>query len=102
MEEKTIEEKTAEEKLKELYKIIGLDENGEPIKGNFLKETRGGHIIKKILIANERDYVIAYRKNTKEYIIGVGYDSTTGIWDKAYYGFSSLKEAENFVKDILS
>ncbi len=95
-------EKTPAERNKELYALLGLDEAGKPIKGDFSKKTKQGYSIQEIIKVQKTDYVIAYREEIKDYIVGAGYDKTTGYWEQGYYSFPSVDSATNFVKHILN
>lgn len=94
--------KTPAERNKEFYALLGLDEAGKPIKGDFSKKTKQGYSIQEIIKVQKTDYVIAYREETKDYIVGSGYDKTTGYWEQGYYSFPSVDSATNFVKHILN
>ncbi len=87
--------------LKDFYKLAGLDENGEPIKGDFSKATKNDHPIKKTFhSAIGRKIVVVKRQN--DFAVGAGYDDTTGYWEQGYYGFDCLEAAENFIiKELL-
>ncbi len=81
---------------KEFFKMAGLNDNGEPIKGDFSKTTKQGFDIKKKIYGVDGELFIIGQR-TSDYFVGAGYDQTTGYWNQGYYDFSSEKEAVDFI-----
>lgn len=85
----------------EFYRLLGLDKNGQSIKGNFKTKTKQGYkITNNIKSKSGRRYIVGKRQD--DYFVGAGYDDSNGIWDHGYYCFSSREKAVDFAKILKS
>lgn len=76
----------------------------EPISSfktfKYLDKTRQGLDIVKVFedLKDNRMHVICHRPSDDTYIIGLGYSPDDGTWNQGRYDFSSLNEAETYLK----
>ena len=92
---KTIKTKKDSKKIKDMFEPIETFKTFE-----FLGNTKNGL---KVVEAYEdlddgRMHVICYRPSDKTYIIGLGYNADTGVWNQGRYDYRNFSDAEKMLK----
>lgn len=90
-----IEDSVKRKTVKDMYEPIDSFKTFE-----FFDRTKNGF---KVIRAYEdlddnRMHVICYRPSDKTYIIGLGYNPDTGVWNQGRYDYRSFNDAERMLK----